>query len=439
MPPIPWRNGDFSGFGARTVYDPETYDAATNTRLPFAGNIIPQSRFDPVTPKFRDWWPTPQTSAVSNNYFFTPPNVQDFFRWDGRYDQNLTSKDNFYLRMSGQHRVNGRVPQLPDSGDFKQGARTGIQSYHLVGVYNRVWRPNLVMSVRAGWTMIDTAVKGAYERPLNGELGIERGTGLDLQIDGASAMQPSGFQAVGGVSVSRIVSQTRQLTWDFNWTKGNHSIKFGQTIYWLQSFIFNLGNSVGGYPFDGRFTADPGGANGESMADYLLGWNHQAWNENFRHTRLRAPWYQQYIQDDWRLNDRLTLNFGFRYSVNLPWVEKGDRIAMWDEDTDPNNPQFVTPDPSLGWDGRAMEDTDWTNFAPRFGFAYRLKENTVLRGGYGIFYGNTMNTGGAEQKLINPPFHIRVLLTTDRTQPSLRVSRPLPSLDPEKSPPLTPT
>ncbi len=441
VPPLPWRQGDFSGFGAQTIYDPETFDPVTNTRQPFAGNIIPADRFDTITPGIVDWWPAPQTNAVRQNFFFTPPRRRDFRRWDARYDQNLTSKDNFYFRISNQRQDFARVPSLPDSPDglFKQGSTQVRDSYHLAGVYNRVWTPSLVMSVRAGWTMIDTEVGNEMDQPINPILGIDRGHGLDGQINGVSSFSPTGFNGIGGTPFNLINSQTRQLTWDFTWTKGNHTMKFGQTIYWLQSFIFNLGNSVGDYPFDGRFTATPQGSGGEPMADFLLGWNFQMWNENFRHTRLRAPWVHQYFQDDWRVSNRLTLNLGLRYSVNRPWVEKGDRIGMWDEDTDPQNPRFIVPDPSQGWDGRAMEDTDWTNFAPRFGFSYRANDATVLRGAYGIFYGNTMNTGGAEQKLINPPFHIRVLLTTDRTQPSLRVSEPLPALDPRESPPLTPT
>ncbi|MDE0621078.1 MAG: TonB-dependent receptor [Bryobacterales bacterium] len=442
IPSLMERAGDFSG--GDIIRDALTTDPQTRARDPFPNNRVPDSRIDPVMRIARDWWPTPTNDSRTRNHVFVPPRNQDLNRWDLRYDHSLNDRNNFYFRVSGQQTDNGRVPILPDSADglYLHGKDVDITNRQVAFVYNGVWSPNLVGSFRTGWSYIDTGVEHANDVPVNPIVGLDMGNGLDISTPGSGSFTPAGYRGVGSCCFNYIGSQTRQFSADITWTKGRHTLKFGHTTFWLQSQIFNAGFITGRFVFDGRFSEDPATrAGGESMADFLLGYSRELRNSNHRHMALRAPWLHQYVQDDWRVTDKLTLNIGLRYEVSLPWVDKFDKISNLDVDTESNQPEFVV----VGQRGdgrfnRALVTSDLNNLAPRFGFAYRLREGTVIRGGFGLFYANTMNTGGGEFMETNPPSHVKTQLGTDRISPTIRVvDGPGPgALDPMNSPALVP-
>ena len=442
IPNLMERSGDFSG--GDIIHDALTTDLETRSRVPFPNNMVPDSRVDPVMRIARDWWPTPTSDSRTRNHVFVPPRNQDLNRWDLRYDHSLDDQNNMYFRISGQQTDNGRVPILPDSADglYLHGKDVDITNRQMAFIYNGVWSSNLVGSFRTGWSYIDTGVEHANDVPVNPIIGLDMGNGLDISTPGSGIFTPAGYRGVGSCCFNYIASQTRQFSADITWTRGRHTVKFGHTTYWLQSQIFNAGFIVGRFVFDGRFSEDPATrAGGESMADFLMGYSRELRNSNHRHMALRAPWMHQYVQDDWRITDKLTINIGLRYEVSLPWVDKFDKISNLDVDTDTNQPKFVVVgERGEGRFNRALVTSDLNNFAPRFGFAYRLRERTVFRGGFGLFYANTMNTGGGEFMETNPPAHVKTQLGTDRITPTIRVmDGPGPgALDPMNSPALVP-
>ncbi len=437
------RAGDFSGQSG-IIRDPLTTHAETLARDPFPNNMVPDSRVDSVSRVARDWWPEPTNSGSTRNHVWVPPRNQDLNRWDLRYDQSLDDQNNFYFRISGQQTTNGRVPVLPDSADglYLQGKDVDITNRQVAFVYNGVWSPNLVGSFRTGWSYIDTAVEHANDVAVNPLIGLNMGNDLDVSTPGSGSFNPAGFRGVGSCCFNYIGSQTRQFSGDITWTKGRHTVKFGHTTYWLQSQIFNAGFITGRFVFDARFTEDPvSRAGGDSMADFLLGYSREVRNSNHRHMALRAPWMHQYVQDDWRVTDKLTVNLGLRYEVSLPWVDVFDKISNLDVDTDTNVPKFVVVgERGEGRFRRSLVRSDLNNLAPRFGFAYRAQKGTVIRGGFGLFYANTMNTGGGEFMETNPPAHVKTQIATDRINPTIRMQagQGTGALTPEKSPPLVP-
>ena len=157
-------------------------------------------------------------------------------------------------------------------------------------------------------------------------------------------------------------------------------MKFGGSVYWLQSFITNPQRAKGWFRFDRRFSDNPAlredpltDAGGSPLADFLLGASFDASGSNFVYMNLRSPFVHGYFQEDWRVSKQLTLNLGIRYEVNPPWVETRDLISNFDIDTDPDNPRIVV----AGEEGtarfdRALQTTDRTNLAPRLGFAYQV-------------------------------------------------------------------
>jgi hypothetical protein len=391
-----------------------------------------------------NWWPAPQVASAANNYTWVVPVKEDDINWDLRFDQTLSAKDNYYVRFSRQDRNAPRIPGLPDSPDglMKQGQDADYSSYHTALVYNRILKSNFVFSARIGWNMLDDLFS-TPEKPVNPVIGVIQNNGLDTTLPGSATFSPTGFSGLGvqgpqGNSFAEIGSQTRQESIDFTWMRSHHTVKFGQVIFWLQSYLLQPTGALGGFGFNGQFTRQTSTlVGGQPFADMLLGVSTGYSDENFRTMRLRAPWLQQYVQDDWKVTDRLSLNLGLRYEVNLPWVEKGNRITNFDMDSNPNSPSLVVA-ASKGSDrgSRALQNINMRNLAPRFGFAYRLGQSTVLRGGYGLFYANLANTGGGEFMEINPPYHFAISFSQDPANPMFRVQDGLPAdnLNPANAP-----
>lgn len=433
--------GDFTSLGQQ-MYDPMTFDGTE--RQPFANNVIPSSRIDPVTNIMRDWWPAPQTDGFVRNYTFQPPRNQDHAKWDIRWDHNLTDSDNIFARWSFQDQNIGEVPQLPPTqfGSLSRHAQQDVTSNNSVVGWNRIWSPTLVSNFRLGWNYIDTDViiSPDVEGNINSQVGLQ---GFNQNLRGVAEMNMAPWRQIGNNTFrpNLIQSQTRQFSADNTLTKGNHAIKFGTQMYFLQSFIDNPQRTMGTITFDGRFTEQSptsgGGASGDSLADFLLGVPREMQGSNTVYMNLRAPFLAGYVQDDWKVNDKLTLNLGLRYEYNAPWVETRDGIANFDRGGPRGSQGFIEV---AGQNGdsrihRALVDPDRNNFAPRLGIAYKANNKTVVRMAYGIFYGNITNTGGGEFMETMPPFHIKSSLATGRRDPELfmRVGLPAGTISPQNA------
>ena len=432
VPTVAVKRGDFSG--ADTVFDPMTWDGTE--RQPFPNNMIPESRFDRVTKIMKDWYPDPQNDNATRNYTFITPRNQDFHKFDVRYDQNLTDSDNFFVRWSSQEQNIGstpRYPAVPDFGSMSRGGEVNVTSNNTVASYQKVWSPRLITAFRAGWNYLDTDVESHLDitENINAKLGIP---GFNQHLRGTNEMNLTGYSQLGNNTFrpNLIQSQTRQASADTTLTSGNHAIKFGIQSWWLQSFIDNPQRTMGTITYDGRFTERSPtmrGGTGDSMGDFLLGTPREFGASNTVYMNMRTNFLHFYVQDDWKVNDKLTLNLGLRYELNPPYVETRDGIANFNLGTCRGCDDGYIHVAGLNGDdhfNRALMTTDKTNFAPRLGMAYRLREKTVLRMAYGMYYGNMSNTGGGEFMETMPPFHIKSSLVTGRVDPFLRHSEGLP-------------
>ena len=419
--------GDFSGV-PQTIHDPDTYNPDTRLRDPFPNNIIPINRIDSVARKAGDFYPAANGPGLTRNWRTNAPDIEDVDKWDIRIDQIIGTNDNLFGRYS-QH--DNDVPgslRFP-SGQDGDGTNFKHRGQNLAFGWNHIFSPSFITNVKLGWNRIYTNRQAVATSNLNTDLGL---TGVNQSLNGAARFNISGMRLIGtsNFTPNLIDSQNRQLSIDNNWAKGKHSIKFGYTGQFLQSYLTNPQQELGQFIFNGNFTRQSqnvaGGRGGRPAADFLLGIPFRTDISNSVYMNLRTPWHHFYIQDEWRFNDRLTLNIGLRYEMNLPWWEKTNGISNFDIDTNPADPSIV-----VAQDGsramRATMDPDMNNFGPRFGFAYRLREGTVLRGGYGIFYANYEGTGGGQFLETNPPFHIKSQISTNSINPSVILQDGVPA------------
>lgn len=418
IPTLGMRSGDFSDLltqNNKAIIDPLT-------GAPFPGNIIPQDRLDPLGLTLIDLYPTPQNSSTAANFVNQAPRTEDVKKWDVRADVNVTGKDNVYWRYSWHDFVRPQALTLPPPA-FGGGNDQLVEGNNTGAGWNHIWTPNLIMSIRGAWNFSlfkrdnVAAAKALAEQlgvvSLNDAYGIP---GPPSSILGSQTlMSITGYANIGMGAFNPVDrdSQNRQLAGDLTWIKGKHTIKTGANLLRSQNNIFNIRTEVGQYTFNNRFTRD-------GQADMLLGWaSAYAWDTRLQ-VQLRSWNVGAYVQDDWKITPRLTLNLGARYEVVLPFVDTKDRMGIFDTWTDPQNPRLIY----AGAEGsdrynRAMVATDKNNIMPRVGFAYKLNDKTVIRAGYGIFYGYLEPFGDAEFLIGNPPNAYGINLSSSATKPAV--------------------
>jgi Carboxypeptidase regulatory-like domain len=427
VPTLAERSGDFSNLrdakgNLIKIFDPKT-------GLPFANNQIPVTRLDPVAAKVLGWYPLPQTSAATNNYVFASPQNQDPRHWDLRADEIISDKQNLFFRYSSQTQDYGVVsafPANPQVGNVAAAGGSTVDSHGFAFGYNKIWTPNLVSSVHAGWNYLLFYQYYGNDQNLSTLAGIP---GVNQSYPGLANMTLTGFTPLGVTNTPNTSSsQDRQLSGDLTWSKGTQNIKVGVVANWLQTYFLSSQQVGGIFNFTGQLTQNQTSqTGGNAFADFYLGTAASESLSDVAYLNFRTPFTQFFVQDDWRVTRRLTLNLGLRYELNMPPVEKDNKIANFDIDTNPANPQLILPQGGSRAN-RALVGTDYHQFAPRFGFAYSLPDNkTVLRGGYGIFYSNLTTSGGMQSMEINPPNHIRVNLSTSLTNPTLFLSQGFPA------------
>ena len=422
IPTALMRQGDFSQI-ANTIYDPFTAEGAVaNERQPFENQRIPASRFDPISSIAKDFYPNPDSDSLTRNITHQTPRNQDFSKWDIRWDHNLSDKDNLFARWSSQQQNRGSTPRLPASqfGSLVPGGNSlDVTSNNTVFGWNRIWSPALISNVRVGWNYLDTDAEIHADVPgnINKEIGLP---GFDENLRGLAILEVGGYQALGNSNwaPNLIQSQTRQVSVDNTWTKGDHAVKFGAQIFFMQTGIVNPQLALGRMAFPRNYTrsAPVGGSGGDGFADFLLGTANGIRGSDTIYMNMRSPYQHFYVQDDWKVSDKLTLNLGVRYEYNPPFLETRDGIGFFDP-----GPRGSPGEIKIaGLDGvpRRLTEPDTTNFGPRLGIAYKFNDKTVFRLAYGIFYGTFSNTGGGEYKETQPPFHFKVGLSAAPDNPA---------------------
>ncbi len=411
------RNGDFSGEPNR-IYDPLSTRADPNRpgsfiRDPFANQIIPRDRWDPVTTKLLNAYPLPTSSAIVNNYRTNLAQTQKWNQGDVRVDHQITPNDNFFARWSIQHTETVAPYTFPAVSIPGLSKAVGVgnedsfagpafnPTQHAVASYTKVISPRMVNDFRVGFNrfVLDYTAEGAVDGGnLGNQLGVKNSNTNPLQSV-LPIFSPSGYTGTGHSRSLPIFRRenTYQFMDNVTFTTGAHTLKFGANITRRQITEYQTNRGNGRFNFSPAFTDSRGafpGASGNSMASFLLGYATLIEQDfTLAWTGQRGLENGFYFADDWRITKRLTLNLGMRYEYYSPYVEVADRIANFDAST--ATVKIANRD---GVDRRAGVNRDFKDFAPRFGFAYQAAGHTVIRGGYGIFY-NPNGNGGALLRL----------------------------------------
>ena len=405
IPTLRMRSGDF-GQLSDAIVDPITDQ-------PFANNVIPADRIDPISQTLINLYPDPQNSDLGANFVNQSPRKEDIKKWDTRIDFIPGAKNNFSWRLSAHSFDRPFALTLPPPA-FGGGNDQIVEGINTGATWNRILTPNLLLSIRGAWNF------GLFKRDnpaaAGGELLNDR-----YGIQGANNTIPGGFSiqsitgytnvGLGGFNPVDRDSQNRQFVTDLSWTTGSHNIKTGFNFIRSQNNIFNIRHEIGTYSYNGRFT-------GDGMADFLLGMASQYRYQTRIQVQLRQALWAGYINDDWKITPKLTLNMGVRYEFLQPWVDNKNRLGVFDITSDPNNPQlfFATGTTSFT---RAGYHSDKNNFMPRLGFAYKLTPKTVIRSGYGIFYAYMEPYGDAQYLIGNPPNAYGVDLRSGANDPAV--------------------
>ena len=401
-----WFKGDFSNYkdnkGALIqIYDPATGTADGSGRTPFAGNIIQPNRISPVATKLLGFLKAPNIAGASlgtPNYIFNEVFKKTTNAFDTKVNYNINEKNVLSYRFSFQR---PKVYQ-PDAYGIYGGPNSGggfggngtQNTISTAGNYTRTFSPTLILEARFGVSWYhNVAVTEADGLKTATEVGIP-GVNLDNFSSGLTTLNIGGF-------TSPVLGFVNSLPWDRGektiigtgiLTKlwGNHSLKFGEEIRHNRDLLLQIqdqGGVRGQFSFNGGRTAIPSdtvaqNGIGNAFAAFLLdqpsGYSRDL--KVLEQVGTKHYGYSSFVQDNWQLTKKLTVNLGLRHEYYTPLVglvAKGGLSNYNPSDNTERVAGYGNIAQNVGVKGT------WKNFAIRSGAAYRLNEKSVIRAGYG--------------------------------------------------------
>ncbi|MFN0109047.1 MAG: carboxypeptidase regulatory-like domain-containing protein [Blastocatellia bacterium] len=414
------RNGDFSALlPSIIIYDPATAraDGARVRRDPFPGNIIPSNRISAIARNYMSYYPLPNQPGDSqgrNNYISGNPRTDDFHSESLRFDQTLTENQRFFIRYTHNNRKEARgnwtgvVNGIRPTGNFLFRINDG-------GTYDHVYNfsPTVVLNSRVGFSRFNEPNVRQHEDNFNpASLGFPAAVSAlfgpeqylpRFEIGNFSSLGDS----IGGSSNHNIYS------WQTTLTKiaGRHSWRLGYDFRSYRENGFGAGHAAGRYDFSNAFTRgpldnSPGGAIGQELASFLIGQTTGGLIDRNSARSNQTLYHGMFVHNDWKVTNNLTLNLGLRYEYEGATNERYNRnIAGFDftaaspVEAAAKTAYAASPIPEVSAASfsakggllfasdsqRSFWNADKNNFQPRLGFAYKWREKTVIRGGWGIY------------------------------------------------------
>ncbi len=409
VPTLLQRQGIFTERVGNSV--PKIYDPATTVSLPgggatrqqFQNNTIPADRIDAVSTQLLDRYPLPTSAGTANNYARVGNEGDSQDQFDGRVDHRFSDCDQITGRYSYALDHMTPVTPLPDgSGNITSGAIADtITTGQSVAVsYLHSFSTTLTNELRFGYTrrsinrtalLLDAPPSEAIGLP-----GIPPNGGFTNELP---TFAISGYQQLGpsANTDSKFCTDVTELIYQLFKQSNRHSLKAGLDFRWERLDIVQPPSPTGLFQFSNLFTDLPGTpGTGFPFASFLLG-QVQTFSIDLQEKviRPRAHIQEYFVQDDWKLNSRLTLNAGLRWTLNFPSTEVDDQGAIFNLQTQQLD--------YLGRNGfpRSGRKLHWPDFGPRVGLAYRASEKTVIRSAYALIW---IEQAGITTPFTNPQF-----------------------------------
>ena len=422
------KQGDFSQTFTSTgslitIFDPTTTRSDPNSpgnyiRTPFPGNVIPPSQINPISAKVATYWPAPLASGnpftQANNFPFNGVQAETNNDLSVRVDYQLSSNTSILGRYS-ESIINITLPNLFGGNNIADPYNSSTDEHHGSSVFKvtRAFSPTMFGEFVASWNrelyFRNSAAKGFNPTQL-GFPGYVAGNASivgfpSFQIDGEGSTQ-SGVTttSIGSYYAEHSGDDTPEFKGNFSKISGKHSIKFGGVLSFARLNSIKFTNQTGSYAFTKSFTQGPnpllsGSQSGVALATFLLGTpTSGTYYPTTTNTANITKSFGFYLQEDYKVMRRLTLNLGLRWDYELPRVERHLRVPNFDFTSHTTLSNGVPVTGGLEFPGvGGLSDGQWNDqtrrFAPRVGFAYNPSNSTVIRAGYGIFYGNSRGGG----------------------------------------------
>lgn len=408
VPLLPWKQGRFT-LPIRNPYD-------QGNLFPQVDGFytIPENLHDPVARRILSFVPDPNTGAagaVSNNFVRVPVERRDQDQFDVKIDHHFSSNVTLFGRYSFVDFERFRPSPKPGLAEASFNDTFGLTTNESQGLaLGLTWtfNPTSVLDFRFGHARGDfTSQPPNFDSGCPEELIGLKGAPTDRFICGGLPVidLPGGNTNRIGRTTSVPQFQTPR---SYNYrataslTRGSHFLKFGTELLFVSTEILDVSSLLGRFNFEGRFTGQNGQLQG-GLADLVLGLPSRYRQDSATVFDQGQDMYFFFLQDDWKVSPRFTLNLGLRYEFATPPLEADRQTA----NIDLSRGEFVQAKRSGSLFEKTLIHPDSNNFAPRVGFAYQPAAGWVIRGGYGIFYNHTNRQGREGLLGFNLPFIIQ--------------------------------
>jgi hypothetical protein len=410
VPSMLERDGNFTETRAAngrliSIFNPfSTYKTADGRTLrqPFANNIVPKSMFNPIAVNALKTYPTPTSegnlNTHANNFFGQGVNNGEGNQMDIKLDHIFSEKQRIMSRYSVNWGSNVPAVLWGNLADPFSNGDSHSRTQNFVFDYTRTHSASTLITLRYGILR-----QAAYTDPKS--LGFDQ-TSLGLPslfltsgVKMFPNFNPEGYQFTGQVGWGLIGrgDDVNSITGSITKILGGHSLKIGAEARLMRLNYLQPGYPQGNFNFNRQVTSeDPNKGDsfqGNAIASMLIGWGSGGQYMLDPWSASASQYYGFYLQDDFKVTRKLTLNLGLRYDFDLPRTERYNRYSWFDFTAPsplagkvPQFPNLIGQFKFVDANNRRPIDTDWNNVQPRFGFAYALNDKTAIRGGYGIFY-----------------------------------------------------
>ncbi len=456
VPPTAWRTGDFSSLldlvdpptgtdcnGAPT-YKGEIFDAKlaqANCGVPFQYdgtgqplNIIPSTpvvagggSLDPLALRLAALYPAAgPINSSGNNFLANPVRKETRNNFDVRVDQKFSDNDNTFFRFSFEHQpssIPGTFGGLADGGGFFSGDED-FSYRSLATSWTHIFRPELINEFRLGYNRVN-----AHRLELNANTNVSAAPNIDFPgvpfspgIGGLPQLNFNDVATLGSPTYlpSVEIQNSYTLSENLTWVHGRNTWKFGTEVRREEFTIFQPAAARGTLGFDSTLTDNPAaiGTGGTGFASFMAGFTNGGSINNLHNVDYFRNTFAFYAQDDWKITPSLMLNLGLRYELFGTVSDRHNDAGNFDL-SNPANPTIFVPKgqsaqltPFIAQyvkisatGSRGLVNSDLNNFAPRIGLAWQVSPKTVLRTGYGVFYGGQENGPYSNPSTgFNPPF-----------------------------------